>query len=57
MELTRQLLVVAKQVADLTGTYADIACGYVHVGANHLVKLAHEGLTELHHLIVALATD
>ena len=57
VELARQFLVIAEQIADLTGTYADVAGGHVHVRTNHLIQLAHEGLTELHHLVVALAAD
>ena len=55
MELAGHLLIHTEQIANLTSAYADVASWHVHVGANHLVQLAHEGLTETHHLIVTLA--
>ena len=57
VELARQFLVVAEQVADLAGSHADVTGRHVHIWPNHLIEFAHEGLTEFHHLIVALAAD
>ena len=57
LELMGEFLILSEQITDLTGPHADIACGYILVGTDMTVEFRHEGLTELHHLIIALATD
>ena len=57
LELMGELLILSEQVADLTGTHADVTCRHILVGTDMTVELCHESLAELHHLIVALATD
>ena len=46
---------MSEQVADLPGAHADVAGGHVGVGADVALQLGHEGLTETHDLVVALA--
>ena len=50
-----EFLVHSVHVSDLTASYADIAGGYVAVGAYILPKAKHECLAEAHYLTVALA--
>ena len=57
MELAGQALVLSEEITDLTGSHTDITGRYVHVGANDLVQFCHKRLTELHDLVVALASD
>ena len=57
VELACQFFVIAEQVADLAGTHADVTSRHVHIRTDYLVEFAHKGLTELHYLVVALATD
>ena len=52
--LVAQLLVLAEEIADLTGTHTDVAGGHVGVGADVAVQLIHKGLAETHDLPVAL---
>ena len=54
-ELVGQALVLAEQVADLAAADADVTGRHVEVGADVAVQLAHEGLAEAHHFVVALA--
>ena len=56
MELTGELLVHAKQIANLSTTNADITGRNIHIRTNHLVQLAHECLAETHNLGIALTT-
>ena len=57
LELVCQLLVLAEEVAYLPGSNADVASRHVLIGADMPVELCHKRLTELHHFIVALASD
>ena len=57
LELVGKFLVLAEQIAYLTGTYADVACRHILVGTDMTVELSHKRLTEFHDLIVALAAD
>ena len=57
MELTGNSLILSEEVADFTGTYADVAGRYVHIRTDNFVKLCHKRLAELHHLVVTLASD
>ena len=57
VELACQFLIIAKEVSDFTGAYADITSRHIHVWADDLIEFAHKGLTELHHLVVALAAN
>ena len=57
LELMGQFLILSEQITNLTCTYTDITSWYVLVGTDMTVELCHESLTELHHLIVALAAD
>ena len=50
-----QTLVLAKHIANLTSSYAKIACGYVSIGTNMTTKLCHKRLAECHNLAVGLA--
>ena len=54
--VTRQLLVLAEEVANLAGTHSDITCGDVHFRTDVAEELAHEGLAETHDFGIALAT-
>ena len=56
MELTGELLVHSKQIADLTTAHTDVAGRYVHVRTDYLEQFAHKGLTETHDLCIALST-
>ena len=51
----RQFLVHAKHEAHFASSHADVAGGHVGVGTDVAAQLQHEGLTESHHLGVALA--
>lgn len=55
VKLVADPLILAKQVADLTGAHADVAGGHVGVRANVALQLSHEGLAETHDLVAALA--
>ena len=57
MELARQFLVIAEQIADFATTHTDIAGRHVHIRTDDFIQFTHKGLTESHHLIVALAAD
>ena len=57
LELVGQLLILSVQVTNLTGSHANVACRHVLVGADMVIQLGHKGLTESHHLAVALAAD
>ena len=57
VELARQFLVIAEQVADFSCTHADVTGRHVHIRTDHLIEFTHKGLTELHHLVVALAAN
>ena len=56
MELGGELLVHAEEVTYFAATHADVAGGHVHIGADDLIQLGHEGLAETHDLGLALAT-
>ena len=51
----RDSLVLAVEITDLAGAYADIAGRDVLVSADVFVELCHEGLAETHDLVVGLA--
>ena len=53
--LVAEALVLAKHVADLTCTGADVASWDVGIWTNVARKLGHEGLAERHNLAVGLA--
>ena len=55
MELRGELLVHAKEVANLPAANADVTCGNIHVRPNILEQLRHECLAETHYLGIALA--
>ena len=57
LELVRQFLILSVQIAYLTGSYADVASRHILVRTDMAIQLCHKCLTELHHLVVALATD
>ena len=57
VELAGQFLVVAEEVAYLAGTDSNVAGRHVHIRSDDLIEFAHKGLTELHHLVVALAAN
>ncbi len=54
-ELVGQALVLAEQETDFAAANADVTGWHVEVGADVAVQLAHEGLAEAHHFVVALA--
>ena len=53
--LVSQSLVLTEQVADLSGTYAYVACRNVGVGTDVPEEFSHEALAEAHDLSVGLA--
>ena len=53
VELVLQTLVLAKQIADLTCSNANIAGWHVFIGANVTEQLRHHRLTKAHDLVVA----
>ena len=55
MELRGELLVHAKEIANLASAHSDVACRHIHIGTNDLIELHHESLTETHDLGIALA--
>ena len=48
-------LVLSEEVAYFAAAHADVAGGNVGVGANVAIELGHEGLAEVHDLVVGLA--
>ena len=54
-ELVADTLILAEQIADLTGAHADVAGGHVGIRADVALQLGHEGLAEAHDLVAALA--
>ena len=53
--LVGQALVLTEQVGNLAAANAQVAGGNVGVGADVAIELGHEGLAEVHDLVVGLA--
>ena len=53
--LVGQALVLTEHVGNLAAANAQVAGGNVGVGANVAIELGHEGLAEVHDLVVGLA--
>ena len=53
--LVGQALVLTEHVGNLAAANAQVAGGNVGVGANVAIELSHEGLAEVHDLVVGLA--
>ncbi len=47
--------VLTEHIADLTATHADVACRHIHIRADIVPQLTHEGLAETHDLTIRLA--
>ena len=57
LELMRQPFILSVEIAYLPGSYTDVASGHILVWTDMAIQFRHECLTELHHLVVALAAD
>ena len=55
VKLVADALILAEQIADLTGAHANVAGGHVGVRADVALQLGHKGLAETHDLVAALA--
>ena len=54
-EFIAETLILTVKITNLTGTYADIACGNIGVSSDMTEKLGHKALTEAHNLSIRFA--